>query len=142
MVAYIALTCAVVLVAALVIVLYPPPSPVTSLEGFVDTVEPVKVHVGGIISVSRNLRSTTGEQVTVFRTIVRGDCKVSCEIVELTSSMISLAPGDYHDAKKDHVLPITADPGVWKIVFTILWKDALGRTLRYELPQLDLEIVK
>ena len=116
-------------VGALLWMLFPMGSPIISAQG--DSVEPLVVHVGGTILIKRNLRVTREEPVTVIRTVVQGECAVNCEIIDLSSGNLLLAKGNYIDMKREHILPLSIGPGLWKAKFYINWQDRLGRSPRF-----------
>jgi hypothetical protein len=119
---------------------YSPPPPVV---GWVNSsVEPIKAKAGDTIEVSRTFTATRDESMLVTRTMVKGDCKKACEIIDLPSSTLNLTRGDYTGIKREFIIPITASPGVWTLRFSIHWQNWVGRTLTQALPELTVEVVK
>lgn len=104
----------------------PEEAPIVSAPG--DSIQPLIVKVGGVITISRNLHVKREAPVFVQRTLVRGDCAKSCEIVDLPSGNITLPAATYGNLLRDHKLPTVVEPGDWTAVFTIQWTDRLGRT--------------
>lgn len=117
-----------------------PSSPIEQLGG--DTVSPERVRAGEIVTVTRNFRIIRNQAMSVSRTMILGDCEKRCEIVDLPSGHLTLAPGDYINIQREHVIPATTDPGEWRLVFSVNWQDRLGRTINERLPELTIEVVK
>ena len=127
-------------IASFLWVLFPMSSPIVSMQG--DSVAPLIVPVGGTILIKRNMRVTREEPVTVIRTVVQGECAVNCEIIDLSSGNLLLAEGDYIDMKREHILPLSLRPGLWKAKFYINWQDRLGRSHSEPLQELSFTVAK
>ena len=121
--------------------IFPPPPPI-STTGNDDSVTPTVVKAGETISVTRSLRSISEAPVGVVRTMVKGDCAKSCEVIDLFHGSFSLKVGEHMRVKRDHVIPLRAEPGEWRLVFWITWQDRLGRTLKTKLPELTIEVTE
>lgn len=119
--------------------MHPPPSPYVSTGG--DSLNPEKVKVLGAVAISRNFLITRREPMFVVRTMVKGDCSVTCEIIDLPGGNLTLEPGAYHNVIRDHSIPSFAQPGHWVLKFSIQWQDRFGRTLSAEMPPLAMEVV-
>ena len=126
-------------VGALIWALYPIGPPIIGTGN--DSVSPQEVEVGGIIHVTRNLHVFREESVMVIRTLIRGNCTINCEIVDLPSGNLTLKPGDYPNVLRDHILPATVQPDTWRIVFAIHWRDRIGRTHIEPLEELSFKVV-
>ena len=127
--------------AALVgLLFYKPASPFVDLGG--DEVAPAKVAPGGTVTVTRNFRIVRDEPMTVTRAMIFGDCKESCEILDLSTSKLSLTQGEYRKIAREHIIPMLAQPGPWRLVFVVHWQDHFGRELRQPLAELSVEVVK
>ena len=127
-------------ISALLWALFPMGSPIVSMQG--DSIEPPIVQVGGTIFIRRNMRVTRKEPVTVIRAVVQGDCSVNCEIIDLSSGNLLLAEGDYIGIKREHILPLSIGPGLWKAKFYINWQDRLGRSHSEPLQELSFTVTK
>lgn len=114
-------------------------SPYSPLGG--DSVTPTRVRIGDKFVVSRSFRVTRQGAITVSRTMVRGDCNVSCEIVDLYTGALLLGDGEYRSIKREFIVPITAVPGAWSLEFAVHWDNAFGRSQTYKLPSLKIEVV-
>lgn len=114
--------------------------PIELLGG--DSVTPKVVRVRDVITVTRNFRATRNTSVYVTRTLVRGDCRKSCEIVDLPSGELALEEGDYRNARREHYIPGLLQDGTWRLVFSIKWEDWLGRAHVLKLPELEIEVVR
>jgi len=112
---------------------------VESLGG--DHVTPAVVKVGGTISISRNVKYNSTDEVRITRSMVKGDCAVNCVTVDLPSSTISRRPGIYMNSVRDHVLPISVTPGHWKLEFTAYWLDRFGRSVPAPFEVLEIEVI-
>lgn len=119
---------------------YTPSSPFVDLGG--DKVVPTKVKAGDVVTVTRNFRITREAPMAVTRTMVRGDCKASCEILDLAHGKLLLPPAEYRNVLRDQAIPTTAQPGVWQLIFTVQWEDSLGRDHNQKLAALEIEVVK
>ena len=106
-----------------------------------DSVTPQRVKAGEIISVTRSFRIKRSEDFTVTRALVRGDCTRSCEIVDMSTSQLTLEPNEYRNVERRHTIPRRVDPGVWELRFTFHWHDFLGRDRTLPLPPLFIEVV-
>lgn len=115
------------------------PCPLVDLGG--DAVEPAVVKPLGKITVTRNFRVLREEPMRVSRQMIHGDCKKSCEIVDLPGSTLALDPGEYPNFKRDHLIPSYVEPGQWRLVFTIHWQDHLGRELHQKLTELTVTVL-
>ena len=124
---------------ALVWLFFPMSSPIVGLGG--DSVTPNEIPVGGTIHILRNLRANREENVTVTRTLVRGDCRFNCEIVDLPGGNLSLKPGIYPNLLRDHVLPSTVEAGNWRVLFSMQWYDRIGRVHTEKLQELGFRVV-
>lgn len=120
--------------------LYPRPAPIASMGG--DSVSPAKVRTGSAVIVSRNLAITQAIPMHVNRTMVKGDCRKNCEIIDLTHGRLLLDEGEYRNLEREHIIPPQASPGVWRLKFSVGWSDAFGRQKSIELPELSFEVVK
>lgn len=107
-----------------------------------DRVEPKVVRAGDQISVYRTFRVTSTDVIAVSRSMVKGDCKIQCEIVDLYSGFLTLQPGEYVELKREHIIPKHLDPGRWNLVFSIRWHNALGGTQSLVLPPLAIDVVE
>lgn len=107
-----------------------------------DTITPKVVRVYGTITVSRNYEITRFEPMFILRTMVRGDCRANCEIVDLQSGHLSLPPGVYRNVVRDQVIPSGAQPGHWVLRYSVQWQDRFGRTLTAPLPPLAVEVIE
>lgn len=126
-------------VSVLIWVFFPLGAPITSLPG--DLVYPETVTVGGKIHVVRNLRVIREEPVVVNRAVMRGDCRKTCEIIDLPGGNLTLKVGDYPNVLRDHILPNTVQPGDWRLVFTIQWADRVGALHVEPLTVLAIKVV-
>lgn len=122
----------------LVLALFPIGPPIVDTGD--SSVSPKKVRRFDTVTVSRNLRSYRADDVTVVRTMVRGDCNKNCEIIDLPGGRLNLQPGDYKNVSRDHIIPSTAQNGQWRLVFSLLWRDLIGRTKVEVLPELQIEV--
>lgn len=116
------------------------PTPFTDLGG--DTVEPAKVPVRGTVVITRNYEITRDTPLRVTRRMIKGDCKASCELIDLPESWLVLAPGVYRNVKREHIIPSTASPGLWTLSFTLHWKGLLGNERHLNLKEMKIEVVK
>ena len=119
--------------------IWPLDSPYVNLPGA--TVSPKIVKALGIITISRDFKITRDEPIFVQRTLVRGDCKQSCEIVDLPSGNLMLPVGIYKGMTRDQILPITVEPGNWVARFSIQWRDRLGRSRTEPMEELSFTVV-
>jgi len=126
-------------VATLAIIL-PSPSPIEAMGG--DAVAPQITRAGSSVTVVRNFRIMRDIPIRVTRAMVKGDCNKSCEIVDLSTSHLVLAPGVYHNVRREHQIPATVTPGTWTLIFTVHWGNFLGADHKMNLPPLDIEVVK
>lgn len=116
------------------------PAPFEDLGG--DAVSPAMVKPGGSVTITRNIRVLSGEPLRVTRTMLKGDCKKSCEIVDLHGSALTLNPGTYTNLRRDHVIPITVTEGKWRLAFSVHWEDLIGRDRHIKLKELEIEVVR
>ena len=126
--------------AAYLFWLYAFPSPIELMGG--DTVTPQKVRAGERVSITRNFRVLRAEPLNVTREAIRGDCKKSCEVIDLTSSTMTLPPGEYRNVVREHTIPIHAEPGIWRLVFSVHWQGRFGRYVSESLPELTIEVIQ
>ncbi len=105
-----------------------------------DTVTPSHVKAGEAITISRNFRATRRELWTVSRTLVQGDCRKSCELIDLPSGSLMVEEGTYVDVRRTHVIPMRVTPGVWVLRFTVQWDTAFWGTQKSTLPPLTITI--
>lgn len=131
---------AAVWVVLIGVFLYPMPAPIDFIGG--DSVGPVKVKPGGSITVSRNMSVTNAVPMQVTRTMVKGDCKKNCEILDLVHGRLLLDEGEYRNLEREHVIPLLASPGIWRLKFSVAWSDAFGRQHSKDLPELQIEVVR
>lgn len=116
------------------------PPPVQSLGG--DAIEPATVKAGGVFTVTRSLRVHNDTALRVTRAMVKGDCAKNCEIIDLPGGALTLAEGSYVNLRREHFIPTTASAGMWRMVFTIHWQDALWRNRYLTLMELPIEVVR
>lgn len=125
---------------AIAFMVYSPTAPIQFLGG--DLVSPTKARAGEAVTVTRSFRILRDDPMTVTRTMISGDCAVSCEIVDLPGGNLALSAGEYLNMARDHVIPAVAQPGMWRLVFSVNWRDHLNRERRVALPALDVEVVQ
>ena len=119
---------------------YPLPAPIVwYAEG--ESVEPTVVSKGGEITVTRDYEVASDRPVFILRTLIKGDCKKRCEIVDLPSSVISLSPGERRKQTRDFILPDAVEKGIWQVVFVAQWTDALGRVSTQRLNVLSFTVL-
>lgn len=106
-----------------------------------DSVTPNQARVGDTVVVHRSFRAIRNVHVTVSRSMVNGDCKVKCELVDLPSSVMVLREGDYKNVARDYVIPAAAGPGKWTLMFSINYIGLFGIVSGVQLPPLELEIL-
>lgn len=126
--------------AVLALLFMPEAPPIESLGG--DTVEPATVRPGDRVSVTRSFRIVRSVPMSVNRTMVRGDCKRSCDIVDLANGSLTLEAGDHLNVVRPHVIPAFVSPGQWELRFTVVWEDRLGRQRKTVLPELPITVVE
>lgn len=107
-----------------------------------DMVTPREVHAGDTITIYRSFTVTRATTLKVSRVMVKGDCRKACDLRDMPSSIMEIEPGDYVRARRDHIVPLTTQPGVWKLKFYIHWHNRLGQTKTMPLPELEIEVVK
>lgn len=118
---------------------YEPPSPLVDLGG--DAIAPAAVKPLGRIEITRNFIILRSEPMRVSRRMIKGDCRTSCEIVDLPSGSLLLDPGEYRNIRRDHLIPSFVAPGEWRVLVTIYWQDQLGRELHQNLAGLKLVVL-
>ena len=106
-----------------------------------DAIWPKVVKVGGQISITRSFSVTRSDAVTIVRALIKGDCAKSCETVDLPSSVVHLAEGHHRTQTRDFILPLTVDPGLWRVVFVVQGTDRVGRSHRLALKELPFTVV-
>lgn len=111
--------------------------PIVNLEG--DKLTPARVKAGERVTVYRSFRVLREQEFTVNRYMVKGDCKPNCELIDLSTSRLTLQEGDYIAVRRDHVIPERASPGLWTLQFTWYWRDRIGR--EHSLPLVPLGVV-
>lgn len=116
------------------------PPPVELLGG--DRVTPASIRPGGVVTIARNMRIVRSHPLTVTRSMIHGDCKKRCEIIDLPTSLLTLDPGEYLNLERDHIIPALAGVGHWRLVFALRWQDRFGRETHQKMPELTIEIVK
>lgn len=127
-------------VSVLIWVFFPLGAPIINLPGdFIDT---QTVTVGGKVNVVRNLQVKRQEAVMVHRSMIRGDCSKSCEIINLASSSLMLKVGDYHSVTFTHQLPSIVEPGDWRLVSTTEWIDRIGGSHIESLAELAIKVTR
>jgi len=126
-------------VSVLTWAVWPTDPPIEYLSG--DSVIPQVVNVGGTITVTRRYRVLREEAVTVIRTLVRGDCSISCEVVDLPSSTVTMPVQEFRVQSRDMTLPKTVEPGSWRVVFFQQWRDRIGRVHSSPIPVLRFTVV-
>lgn len=119
--------------------IWPIEPPITELPGAYVT--PTTAKVGGSISILRNFRASRNEPVTVIRTLVRVDCGHDCEVADLPTGKIIFPAGDQPGRVRDHKLPYAVEPGKWKAVFFLEWRDRIGRVHSEPLQELSFTVV-
>lgn len=115
------------------------PVPFEDLGG--DSISPQKVKAGETVAIIRNLRVIRDTPMRVTRSMIKGDCRRSCEIIDLPSSVLTLQPGEYLNLRRDHIIPLLASPGMWRMAFAIHWEDNLGRGHHESLKDLSFEVL-
>lgn len=126
-----------VLSAVLVLVA---PAPVVDLGN--PSVSPTVVKPGERIEVTRNIRILKPDSLRVVRTMVKGDCKKACDIVDLHGGALTLATGDHMNLRRYHVIPVTVSEGKWRLAFSVHWDDLIGRDRHIKLKELEIEVVR
>ena len=124
--------------ATIALYLWPQSPPFESFG--TDTVTPDRAKVGESFVVSRNYRATRREVWAITRTMVRGDCRKSCEFVELPAGALLVGEGTYVDVRRSYVVPANVTPGVWTLLFTVQWDAAFWGTQKMPLPPLTITI--
>lgn len=127
-------------VATAVLWLYVQSPPVENWHD--DIVSPTTVRVGDEIVVSRSFDAMRTDVINVTREMIRGDCKKTCDRIELPGGSLQIEPGEYRGVKKTYIVPAAASPGEWRLAFTIHWEDRFGRSLKQKLPELNIRVVK
>ena len=117
---------------------WPESSPIIELPG--STVEPREVQARGKITITRSLVSSRDESAFIQRTLVRDECQGSCEIVDLAGGNLTLKIGTHLNLPRNHILPVTVEPGKWRAVFYLHWQDRLGRTHIEPLQELPITV--
>ena len=107
-----------------------------------DSVSPTTARTGDEIVVARSFDAIRTDTIKVTREMIRGDCKKSCDRVEMPSGTLTVEPGPYREVKKTFVIPAAATPGEWRLVFTVHWDDSMGRTFKQKLPELVVQVTK
>ena len=118
---------------------WPIGAPIEYLEG--DSLVPQRVQVGGTITITRHFRVLREEPATISRTLVRGNCVVTCEVVDLPSSTITLPVQETRTQTRDMVLPDAVEAGTWRAVFAVHWKDRIGRLHIKPLHELTFDVI-
>lgn len=120
--------------------LYVPSSPFVDLGG--DKVSPTEVAHGGAVKVTRNFRITREATMSVTRTMRRGDCKTFCEVIDMPSGKLTFPVGEHLGVEREHIISYLAQPGAWKLLFTLHWEDHFGRSHSQLLAPLAIEVLK
>lgn len=74
--------------------------------------------------------------------MVKGDCKKSCDIVDLHGGALTLAPGNHMNLRRAHIIPPTVTEGKWRLAFSVHWDDMIGRDRHIKLKEIEIEVVK
>ena len=127
-------------VVTAIVMIFPTTSPMIYIDA--GSVYPAKVKAGETMYVTRNFIVTRDDFVTVSRRMVAGDCKVKCEKVNLPTSDMRLAVGEYRNNTVPHVIPFPAKPGKYKLEFSIQWQDRIGRVISMPMPILEVEVIE
>ena len=106
-----------------------------------DSVSPQLVRVGGTVTVTRNVRYNSTDEVRVTRSIVQGNCAQQCRTVDLPPTVVSRKPGLYVNSSRDHQLPQSVTPGHWRLEFTAYWLDRFGRSVPTPFQVLEIEVI-
>ena len=136
---YIYIIATILWTGALVWVMWPLGPPIDFMDN--NSVSPATVKAGGEISVTREFIVNRVAPVVVLRTLVRGDCAVTCETVDLASSVVTLAEGERRVQTRSFTLPSSVDAGEWNVVFNVQWQDRIGRAHRLPLKELPFTVV-
>lgn len=126
-------------IAVLTWIVWPTDAPIEYVSG--GSVVPQVVNVGGTITVTRHFKVNREEQVTIVRTLVRGNCSVQCEVVDLASSTFTLPVQEMRTQSRDMALPKTVEAGDWHVVFLQQWRDRVGRVHSSPIPVLRFTVV-
>ena len=119
--------------------LYVPPSPYVPTGG--DSVDPVVSRADGVVYVTRHYDVTRPATMRITRRLISGTCPVNCDVIDLSSSELSLEPGSYA-RRRAHIIPHHIPPGRYVLKFDVIWQDRLGRDISAPMPPLEIEIVK
>jgi hypothetical protein len=106
-----------------------------------DVVGPPQVRAGGVVYVTRHYNRLTDATVTIRRRMESGDCKVRCDRIDLASSELKASPGYGLRSTRGIKIPAEAKPGKWRLLFSVEYKTLFGRTLSYEIPSIEIEVI-
>ena len=119
--------------------LYQPAPP---LDGWHDdSAFPAIVQAGDAFVVNRNFISKKQIVVHFTREMIKGDCRVACQRIPLPSGTLSLEQQEYKNSALHYIVPTTATPGKWRLVFSYQWEDWFGRARAYKMPEIEIEVV-
>lgn len=119
---------------------WPLEAPIKWMDG--DKVAPLELKPGQMLYVTRQFEAIRAEPVVMLRTLIRGDCRKNCDIVDLPSSTINLQIGEHRNQTREFVLPAGMDAGEWRVVFTAQWKDRLGQVQTVKLKELTFKVIE
>ena len=119
--------------------IWPISPPLSFIED--DAIWPKVVKVGEQITIARTFTVVRSDPVTIIRALIKGDCSKTCETVDLPSSLVHLDEGHRRTQTRDFILPMTVDPGEWRVASIIQWTDRIGRSHRLALKELPFTVV-
>ena len=104
-------------------------------------VHPKYVRAGDTIQVTRVYTIRRDVFVTVSRSLVKGDCAISCVSYNIPDDTFHLVPGTYTQTKA-HKIPDIIEPGVYRLAFEWRWQNALGNVFVVRHPPLTIEVIR
>lgn len=113
--------------------------PIEYLPG--SEVSPKRVRAGDTVYITRHYNRVTDAPVTIRRRMEMGDCATKCDRIDLPSSQIKEPPAQGVHTTRMHRIPPEVKPGVWKLIFTVEYETHFGRTMAYDIPTIEVEII-
>lgn len=127
------------IVAVTGMIMYEQGPPVTYLSG--DSVEPSSMHAGDEVTVTRSFRVDRPGNGVIVRSLVRGDCKLQCDNVDLPTTTRYFGPPGIYTNRRKLTIPRAVEPGDWRLVVTVEWEDRFGRRRVTVLQDLPIKVL-
>ena len=103
-----------------------------------NAVYPSHVRAGGTIEITRSYTVHREVILTVNRSLVTGDCAKHCTSYGMPSTVYHLEPGTI-TRTVPHTVPDYIPPGRYRLEFSMVWQNSIGKDFSLRHPMLEIE---